>query len=112
MTSFKANFLWQKSTKRALLLSALSVLVCISMLIGATFAWFSGGKAVVKNCTLTSDNHIFAIYTSGLNNSIEATGCTINNIGSADSYKIYTDGTATQPTGTITVDGVVVASRS
>lgn len=31
----------QKSTKRALLLSALSMLVCISMLIGSTFAWFT-----------------------------------------------------------------------
>ena len=31
----------QKSTKRALLLSALSLLLCVSMLIGSTFAWFT-----------------------------------------------------------------------
>lgn len=31
----------QKSTKRALLLSVLSLLMCVSMLIGSTFAWFS-----------------------------------------------------------------------
>lgn len=31
----------QKSTKRALLLSALSLLMCVSMLIGSTFAWFT-----------------------------------------------------------------------
>lgn len=30
-----------KSTKRALLLSALSLLMCVSMLIGSTFAWFT-----------------------------------------------------------------------
>lgn len=31
----------QKATKRALLLSALSLLMCVSMLIGSTFAWFT-----------------------------------------------------------------------
>ena len=40
-----------KSTKRALLLSALSLLMCVSMLIGSTFAWFtdsvtSGGNTI------------------------------------------------------------------
>lgn len=41
-----------KSTKRALLMSALSLLMCVSMLIGSTFAWFtdsvtsSGNKIV------------------------------------------------------------------
>ena len=44
-----------KSTKRALLLSALSLLMCVSMLIGSTFAWFtdsvtsSGNKIVAGN---------------------------------------------------------------
>ena len=45
-----------KSTKRALLLSALSLLMCVSMLIGSTFAWFtdsvtSGGN-IIKSGTL------------------------------------------------------------
>ena len=31
----------QKSTKRALLLSALSLLICVAMLIGSTYAWFT-----------------------------------------------------------------------
>ena len=31
----------QKSTKRALLMSALSLLLCLSMLVGTTFAWFT-----------------------------------------------------------------------
>ncbi len=43
----------QKSTKRALLLSALALLMCVSMLIGSTFAWFtdsvtSGNNKIVS----------------------------------------------------------------
>ena len=48
----------QKSTKRALLLSALSLLMCVSMLIGSTFAWFtdsvtsSGNRIVAGNLSV------------------------------------------------------------
>ena len=38
-----------KSTKRALLLSALSLLMCVSMLIGSTFAWFTDSVTSVGN---------------------------------------------------------------
>lgn len=38
-----------KSTKRALLLSALSLLMCVSMLIGSTFAWFSDSVTSSNN---------------------------------------------------------------
>ncbi len=46
----------KKSTKRALLLSALALLMCVTMLIGSTFAWFtdsvtSGGN-IIKSGTL------------------------------------------------------------
>ena len=41
-----------KSTKRALLLSALSLLMCVSMLVGSTFAWFTdsvtSGNNIIK----------------------------------------------------------------
>ena len=30
-----------KSTKRALISSALALLMCVTMLVGATFAWFT-----------------------------------------------------------------------
>ena len=40
----------RKTTKRALLLSALSLLMCVSMLIGSTFAWFTD--------SVTSSNNI------------------------------------------------------
>ena len=44
------------STKRALLLSALSLLMCVSMLIGSTYAWFTdevtSANNVIKSGTL------------------------------------------------------------
>ena len=39
----------KKSTKRALLLSALSLLLCVSMLVGSTFAWFTDSVTSGKN---------------------------------------------------------------
>ncbi len=39
----------QKSTKSRLLLSALSLLVCISMFVGSTFAWFTDSVSSVNN---------------------------------------------------------------
>ena len=39
----------QKSTKRALLLSALSLLMCISMFVGSTFAWFTDSVTSAGN---------------------------------------------------------------
>ena len=38
-----------KSTKRALLLSALSLLMCVSMLVGSTFAWFTDSATSGNN---------------------------------------------------------------
>ena len=38
-----------KSTKRALLMSALAVLACVSMLIGSTFAWFTDSVTSAGN---------------------------------------------------------------
>ena len=39
----------RRSTKRALLLSALSLLMCVSMLIGSTFAWFTDSVTSAGN---------------------------------------------------------------
>lgn len=39
----------KKSTKRALLISVLSLLVCLSMLIGSTFAWFTDSVTSAGN---------------------------------------------------------------
>ena len=45
----------KRSTKRALLLSALSLLMCVSMLIGSTFAWFTD-SVTSKNNIIKSGN--------------------------------------------------------
>lgn len=45
----------QKSTKRALLMSALALLMCVSMLIGSTFAWFTDTATTGVN-TIQSGN--------------------------------------------------------
>lgn len=49
----------KRSTKRALLLSALSLLMCVSMLVGSTFAWFTdsvvSGSNVIKSGNLDID---------------------------------------------------------
>ena len=44
-----------KSTKKALALSIISLVVCVSMLVGTTFAWFtdsvtSGQNTIVSGC--------------------------------------------------------------
>lgn len=39
----------KKNTKRALLLSALSLLLCVSMLVGSTFAWFTDSVTAEGN---------------------------------------------------------------
>ncbi len=38
-----------KNTKRALIASVLSIVVCLSMLVGSTFAWFTDSVSVVGN---------------------------------------------------------------
>ena len=51
----------KKSTKKALILSALSLVVCISMLIGATFAWFTDSVTSGRN-TIQSGNLDVELY--------------------------------------------------
>lgn len=50
-----------KSTKRALLLSALSLLLCVSMLVGSTFAWFTDSVTSGQN-TIQSGNLDVELY--------------------------------------------------
>ncbi|MBQ1965919.1 MAG: hypothetical protein II348_04510, partial [Clostridia bacterium] len=39
----------KKNTKRALLASALSLLLCVSMLVGTTYAWFTDSVTSANN---------------------------------------------------------------
>ena len=43
----------KRSTKRALLLSALSLLMCVSMLVGSTFAWFTDSVTSAGNTIIS-----------------------------------------------------------
>ncbi len=51
----------QKNTKRALLMSALALLVCVSMLVGSTFAWFTDSVSNGVN-KIVSGNLDIALY--------------------------------------------------
>ena len=44
-----------KNTKRALLASVLSMMLCLAMLIGSTFAWFTDSVTSGKN-TIVAGN--------------------------------------------------------
>ena len=56
-----------KSTKRALLLSALSLLMCVSMLIGSTFAWFTDEvKSAGNTIQAGTLDIVLEKYTNGL----------------------------------------------
>jgi len=55
----------QKSTKRALLLSALSLLMCVSMLVGTTFAWFTDSVISGNNKIVAGNLDIDLEYYNG-----------------------------------------------
>lgn len=55
----------KKSTKRALLLSALSLLLCVSMLIGSTFAWFTDEVTSSGNKIISGKLDVDLIDASG-----------------------------------------------
>ena len=41
-----------KTTKRALMSSVMAILICIAMLIGTTFAWFTDSASTAVNMIL------------------------------------------------------------
>ncbi|MBE6680422.1 MAG: hypothetical protein E7598_07890, partial [Ruminococcaceae bacterium] len=55
----------QKSTKRALLMSALALLMCVSMLIGSTFAWFTDSVTSSNNIIQTGTLNIGMYWMEG-----------------------------------------------
>ncbi|MBQ3529427.1 MAG: hypothetical protein IJA47_02920 [Oscillospiraceae bacterium] len=52
-----------KNTKRALLLSALSLLLCVSMLVGSTFAWFTDSVTSGQNKIASGNLDVQLFYT-------------------------------------------------
>lgn len=55
----------KKSTKRALLASVLSVLLCVAMLIGSTFAWFTDSVTSGKNKIVAGNLDVELLHTNG-----------------------------------------------
>ena len=47
-----------KSTRRALLTSALAILMCVAMLIGTTFAWFTDTASTGVNKIVSGNLHV------------------------------------------------------
>ena len=54
-----------KSTKKALLLSMLSLLLCFSMLIGTTFAWFTDSVSSANNRKTLKDKKEYTLKSCG-----------------------------------------------
>ena len=71
----------QKTTKHALLLSALSLLMCVSMLIGTTFAWFTDSVTSGTN-RIMSGNLDVDVYYGDIEdeNSIEGVNTLFNDV--------------------------------
>ena len=51
----------RKNTKRALLASVLSIVLCAAMLVGLTFAWFTDGVSTASN-KIVAGNLDVALY--------------------------------------------------
>ena len=61
----------QRSTKRALLMSALSLLLCFSMLIGSTFAWFTDSVTSGKNKIVAGNLDVELEYAKVVNGALQ-----------------------------------------
>lgn len=57
----------KKSTKRALLMSVLAMVLCVSMLIGTTFAWFTDSVTSANNIITAGNLDIELEYWNGTN---------------------------------------------
>lgn len=53
-----------KSTKRALLMSALALIMCVSMLVGSTFAWFTDSVSSGRNTIQSGNLDVQLFYTT------------------------------------------------
>ncbi|MBR6548137.1 MAG: hypothetical protein IKT68_01200 [Clostridia bacterium] len=79
----------RKTTKRALISSLLALLVCCTMLIGTTFAWFTDGefikgnviKAGTLDIELGSDTKLFSVSELWEPGYSEAAATTLKNVG-------------------------------
>lgn len=76
-----------KSTKRALLSSALALLVCAAMLIGTTFAWFTDSASTAVNKIQSGNLDVQLEYSKDFTNWTKVT----------DTTKVFEDSTLWEP---------------
>ena len=62
-----------KSTKRALISSALAILMCVAMLIGTTFAWFTDTASTGVNKIQAGNLDVKLMYSTDMVEWKEAT---------------------------------------
>ncbi len=81
-------------TKRALLLSALSLLMCVSLLVGSTFAWFTDSVTSMNNKIVAGNLKIdLELYKDGQWNSLKNESAPIFGEGSlAADYSLWEPG--------------------
>ena len=65
-----------KTTKRALIMSVLSLVVCISMLIGTTFAWFTDSVTSANNIIKSGNLDVELEYSTDMTNWTPVTSTT------------------------------------
>lgn len=65
-----------KSTKRALLMSALALVMCVSMLVGSTFAWFTDSVTSGRNKIQSGNLDVVLEYSTDYENWAEVTAST------------------------------------
>ena len=76
-----------KSTKRALLTSALALLMCVAMLIGTTFAWFTDTASTGVNKIVSGNLDVKLMYSTDMQTWKEAT----------DQTKLFDDNALWEP---------------
>ena len=76
-----------KSTKRALLTSALALLMCVAMLVGATFAWFTDTASTGVNKIQAGNLDVKLMYSTDMQTWKEAT----------DQTKLFDDNALWEP---------------
>ncbi len=76
----------RKNTKRALVISALSLLLCVSMLVGTTFAWFTDNASTSVNTIQAGTLDIVLEMKEG-NEWVDAKGKTLEFLKAADAPK-------------------------
>ena len=76
-----------KSTRRALLTSALAILMCVAMLIGTTFAWFTDTASTGVNKIVSGNLDVKLMYSTDMQTWKEAT----------DQTKLFDDNALWEP---------------